>query len=111
MKLIIILFSPFSCHFIPFNPSHLPQSHIRKHSCIWFSVNVRNGKILIKLGIYIINLGIYILNSRVDAFCWWTMLQDGRSSFRFPMVSLEFCIDIILPTAICPLVWLSFWHK
>jgi hypothetical protein len=31
MKLLIMKFSPFSCHFIPFNPSHLPQSHILKH--------------------------------------------------------------------------------
>jgi hypothetical protein len=36
------------------------------------------------------------------ARCWWcsglgTALQTGRSRVRFPMVSLEFFIDIILP--------------
>ena len=31
MKLLIMQFSPFSCHFIPFNPSPLPQYPILKH--------------------------------------------------------------------------------
>jgi len=30
------------------------------------------------------------------------MLQVGRSRVRFPMVSLEFFIDIILPAALWP---------
>jgi hypothetical protein len=30
------------------------------------------------------------------AGCWGTALQAGRSRFRFPMVSFEFFIDIIL---------------
>jgi hypothetical protein len=33
---------------------------------------------------------------------WGTALQTGRSRDRFPMVSLELSIDIILPTAIWP---------
>jgi len=31
-----------------------------------------------------------------------TALQAGRSQVRFPMVSLEFFIDIILPTTLWP---------
>ena len=31
---------------------------------------------------------------------WGTVLQAGRSRIRFPMVSLEFFIDIILPAAL-----------
>jgi len=31
-----------------------------------------------------------------------TALQTGRSRFRFPMVSLEFFIDTILPAALWP---------
>jgi hypothetical protein len=31
-----------------------------------------------------------------------TALQTGRSRVRFPMVSLEFFIDIILPAALWP---------
>jgi len=31
MKLLIMQFSPFSCHLIFFNPSHLPQCPILKH--------------------------------------------------------------------------------
>jgi hypothetical protein len=33
---------------------------------------------------------------------WGTALQVGRSRVRFPMVSLDFFIDIILPAALWP---------
>jgi hypothetical protein len=33
---------------------------------------------------------------------WGTALQTGRSRDRFPMVSLDFFIDIILPVALWP---------
>jgi hypothetical protein len=36
-----------------------------------------------------------------------TTLQVGRSLVRFPMVSLEFFIDIILPAALWPWGWLN----
>jgi hypothetical protein len=39
------------------------------------------------------------------------LLQAGRSQVRFPMVSLEFFIDIILPTALCPLGQISLSQK
>ena len=42
-----------------------------------------------------------------DAVGWGTALQTGRSPVRFPMVSLEFFIDIILPAALWPWGWLS----
>jgi hypothetical protein len=39
---------------------------------------------------------------------WATVLQDGMSRVRFPIVSLEFFIDIILPAALRPEVdWAS----
>jgi len=43
--------------------------------------------------------------ARGNAVGWSTALQVGRSRVWFPMVSLEFFIDIILPTA----VWLWGW--
>jgi len=44
---------------------------------------------------------------RGGAVCWGTAVQAGRSRVPFPMVSLEFFIDIILPVALCPWGWLS----
>jgi hypothetical protein len=42
---------------------------------------------------------------------WGTALQTGRSRVRFPIVSLEFFIDIILPAALWPWGRLSLWEK
>ena len=41
----------------------------------------------------------HILTARGGAVRWGTALQAGRSRVRFPMVSLEFFIDIILPAS------------
>ena len=38
---------------------------------------------------------------------WGTAVQIGRSRIRFPMMSLEFFIYIILPAALWPWGWLS----
>jgi hypothetical protein len=39
---------------------------------------------------------------RGGAVGWGTTLQAGRSRFRFPMESLEFFSDLILPVALWP---------
>jgi hypothetical protein len=42
---------------------------------------------------------------------WCTMLQAGRSRGRFPMRSLDFSIDLILPVSLWPWSRLSLWKK
>jgi len=46
--------------------------------------------------------GNTIMGARSSAVGWGTALQAGRSRVRFPVVSLEFLIDIILPAALWP---------
>jgi hypothetical protein len=58
-----------------------------------------------QLSVSFINTYAYL--SRGSSVGWGTALQFGRSRFRLPMVSLEFFIDIILPTALWPWGWLS----
>jgi hypothetical protein len=49
----------------------------------------------------LIHLLVYLLfGARCSAVGLCTGLQVGRSRVRFPMVSLEFFIDIILPAAL-----------
>jgi len=43
-----------------------------------------------------------LMGARGGAVGRGTALQAGRSRIRFPMVSLEFFIDIILPSALWP---------
>jgi hypothetical protein len=45
---------------------------------------------------------LYDMGARGGAVGLGTALKAGRSRVRFPMVSLEFFIDIILPAALCP---------
>jgi len=53
-----------------------------------------------------VELNLY-RGARGGAVGWGTAPQAGRSRVRFPMVSLEFFIDTILPAALWRWSWLS----
>ena len=52
-----------------------------------------------------------VFGARGSAVGWGTAIQVGRSRVRFPMVSLDFFIDIILPAALWPWGWLRLYQK
>jgi hypothetical protein len=49
--------------------------------------------------------------TRGGAVGWGTALQAGRSRVQFPMKSLGFFIDIILPAALWSWLWISWQQK
>ena len=57
---------------------------------------------------------IFLPTSRWVGGCavgWGTAIQAGRSRVRFPILSLEFFIDTVLPAALWPWGWLSSSQK
>jgi hypothetical protein len=65
------------------------------------------------LKFYVPTLRMYVGNNGGTGWCsgWGTALQTGRARDRFPMVSLKFFIDIILPAALWPWSRLSLQQK
>ena len=61
--------------------------------------------------IIIIIIIIIIIGGRGSAVGLGTALQTGRSRVRFPIVALEFFIDIILPSTVWPWGLLNLLQK
>jgi hypothetical protein len=79
-------------------------THASRHSDEFFARDVSSKGFVVKL-CYVQSpvLQLTLIQSgeaRGGAVGWDTALQAGRSRVRFPMVSLELFIDIILPAAL-----------
>jgi hypothetical protein len=54
---------------------------------------------------------IFSIGARDSVIGWGNMLRAERSQFWFPMSSLDFSIDLILPAALWPCGQLSLYQK
>jgi hypothetical protein len=72
----------------------------------------QNTDTQISVDLHAISITFHCLKgARAGAVGWGTAIHVGRSRVRFPMVSLEFFIDIILPAALWPRGTLSLQQK
>jgi hypothetical protein len=83
---------------------HLPSASIWGH----FSINMLEENIKTCLYKYRFFATAW---DRGAAVGWGTALQDGRPRVQFPMVSVEFFIDIILPAELRPCGRPRLWQK
>jgi hypothetical protein len=80
------------------------RRHQYGHFDTWCSLNIETKKCSKRLL-------LSTAKARGSVVGCGSMLQAGRSHFRFPMTSLEFSIDLILPATLWLWGRLSLWQK
>jgi len=97
--------------FPPSQQSSLTKtSQVLMNYCEYHIIAFRSTGVLL----YVLNIICKVhgfKGARGGAVGWGTALQVGRSQVQFPMVSLEFFIDIILPVVLWPWGQLSLSQK
>ena len=113
-----VVFDCILCIFynsIQHNRDVSPKSHIYHLYCYCFTVQsvLLNSQqnMYIKVYTALRTLLVREIGDCGIAVGWGTALRAGRSQVRFPMVSLEFFIDITLLAALWSQGWLSLQQK
>ena len=109
-----LLYQPLPCISHPVATASTPRSSL--HLCLCARNRLRSLRCK-SLDVETIGLDhsvnyfflhyIVLVGARGSAVGWGTAQQAGRSRVRFPMVSLVFFIDIILPATLWSWGWLS----
>jgi hypothetical protein len=116
-KFHLTQFSPLSWFFLFLIPKYFPHYPVFEYPqpvfFSWYEKLVSRpykttGRIVIVcIFVFIFVYSKQLNGARGGAFGWGTALQAERSWVRYPMVSLEFFIDIILSAVLWPWGWLN----
>jgi hypothetical protein len=102
MKLLILQFSESSCYFIPLVSKNFSQLAVLTQLLAFWTLSIG---LLFNLKTFrrpdFVSL-TFRSGARGSVVAGGTMLQAGKSRVRFPMRSLDFSVDLSLPSALWP---------
>jgi hypothetical protein len=81
-------------------PPKVPDFGTRSFLVVLWCTNVPGGGFVLDFNF--LSVCFFILGARGSVADWSTMQQVGRSRIRFPLRSLDFSINLILPGELWP---------